>query len=80
LHCLAAFREDDRTFLALISEDLHKRDPGGIVDTDMDELPTDAMVTVDRAGISPSDVMAHRADCRASSREGQRALQKISFF
>jgi hypothetical protein len=28
----------------------------------MDELPTDAMVTVDRAGISPSDAIAHRAD------------------
>jgi hypothetical protein len=34
----------------------------GIVDADMDELPTDAMVTVDRAGISPSDAIAHRAD------------------
>ena len=28
----------------------------------MDELPTDAVVTVDRARISPGDAVAHRAD------------------
>ena len=42
--------------------DLHERDPRGIVDADMDELPTDAVVTVDRARISPGDAVSHRAD------------------
>ena len=55
-------QEGDCTLLALIDQDLHERDPRGIVDADMDELPTDAVVTVDRAGISPGDAVAHRAD------------------
>ena len=28
----------------------------------MDELPADAMVAIDRAGIPPGDAMSHRAD------------------
>src|SRR5439155_22056878 len=55
-------KEGDRTLLALIGQHLHERDPRGIVDADMDELPTDAVVTVDRARISPGDAVAHRAD------------------
>jgi hypothetical protein len=51
-----------RTLLALIGQHLHERDPRGIVDADMDELPTDAVVTVDPARISPGDAVAHRAD------------------
>src|SRR5262249_61015918 len=55
-------KEGDRTLLALISQDLHECDPRGIVDADMDELPTDAVVTVNRARISPGDTVAHRHD------------------
>ena len=55
-------KEGDRALFALIGQDLHERDPRGIVDADMDELPTDAVVTVDRARISPGDAVAHRAD------------------
>jgi len=39
--------------LPLIGEDLHERDPRGIVAADMDELRADAVVAVDRARISP---------------------------
>jgi hypothetical protein len=55
-------KEGDRSLLTLIGQDLHERDPRGIVDADMDALPTDAVVTVNRARISPGDTMAHRAD------------------
>ena len=55
-------QEGSRAFLALIGQDLHERDPRGIIDADMDKLPTDALVPVDRAGISSGDAMAHRAD------------------
>src|SRR5262249_61734994 len=54
--------EADRTLLALISQDLHEREPRRIVDADMDKLPTDAVVAVDRARISSSDTMAYGAD------------------
>jgi hypothetical protein len=56
------FKEGDCALLALIDPNLHERDPRGIVDADVDELPTDAVVTVDRARISPGDAVAHRAD------------------
>jgi hypothetical protein len=39
----------DRTLFALIGQHLHERDPRGIVDANMDELPPDAAVTVDGA-------------------------------
>jgi len=41
---------------------LHERDPRSIVDADMDELPTDAVVTVDGARISSGDVVPDGAD------------------
>src|SRR5205085_74439 len=56
------FKEGNRAILALIGQNLHERDPRGIVDADMDELPTDAAVTVDCARVSPSDAVPHRAD------------------
>jgi hypothetical protein len=37
-------QEGDRTLLTLIGQHLHERDPRGIVDADMDELPTDAVM------------------------------------
>ena len=40
-------QEGNSTLFALIGHDLHERDLGGIVDADVDELPTDAMVTVE---------------------------------
>lgn len=59
---VGGLREGDRTFLTLIGQHLHKPDPRGIVDADMDKLPTDAVMAVDRTGISPGDAMAHGAD------------------
>ena len=55
-------QEGNRTLLALIAQDLYERDPRGIIDADMNELPTDTVVTVDCAGTSPSDAVAHGAD------------------
>ena len=55
-------QEGNCSLLALIDQDLHERDPRGIIDADMNELPTDTVVTVDCTGISPSDAVAHRAD------------------
>ena len=57
-----SFEEGDSTFLALIGHHLHEGDARGIIDAHMNELPTDAVMTVDRAGISPSDAMSNRAD------------------
>lgn len=37
----------DSTLFALIGPYLRERDPRGIVDADIDELPADALVTVD---------------------------------
>src|SRR5262245_60561 len=48
--------------LSLIGHDRHEGDARGIVDADVDELPADAMVTVDHAGLASGDAMAHRAD------------------
>jgi hypothetical protein len=36
----------------------------------MDKLPTDAVVAIDRAGISPGDAMAQGADARWMSSPG----------
>jgi hypothetical protein len=41
---------------------LHEGDPRGIVDADMNEIPIDAMVTVDHAKLSSRDVMSDGAD------------------
>jgi len=41
---------------------LNEGDARGIVDADVDELPADAMVAIDRAGIPPGDAMSDRAD------------------
>jgi hypothetical protein len=46
----------------LIGHDLHESDARGIVDADMNELPADAVVTVNRARISAGDAMSYRAD------------------
>jgi hypothetical protein len=51
-----------RALLALAGHHLHERDPRSIVDADMDDLPTNAVVTVDRAGISPGDAVTYRAN------------------
>ena len=54
--------EGDSTFSALLVHDLHESDARGIVDADMDELPTDTVVTVDHARLSSGDAMSHGAD------------------
>ena len=45
----------DLPLFALVGPDLDEGDPRGVVDADVDELPTDAKVTIYRAGISSSD-------------------------
>src|SRR5512143_1425553 len=46
----------------LVFHDLAEGDASCVVDTDMDKLPPNAEVTVDHAGLSSRDPMAHRAD------------------
>jgi hypothetical protein len=46
----------------LVGHDLHESDTRGIINADVDELPPDAVVTVNRTRISASDAMSHRAD------------------
>src|SRR5208283_3246838 len=55
-------QEGDSTLFALIGQYLHERDPRSIVDADMDELPTDAVVTVDGARISSGDAVPDGAN------------------
>jgi hypothetical protein len=40
----------------------HEGNARGIIDADMDELPADAMVMVDHAGLPSGDPISHRAD------------------
>ncbi len=42
--------------------DLDESDARGIVDTDVNELPADAEMTVDRARMSSGDAVPHRAN------------------
>ena len=58
----SSFQEGDSTIFALVGPDLDEGDPRGIVDADVDELPTNAKVTIHRAGISSSDAVPHRTD------------------
>jgi len=57
-----SLQEGDSTLFALIGQHLHERDPRGIVDANMNELPPDAVVTVDGAGISSGDAVPDGAD------------------
>src|SRR6478736_5814781 len=56
------FEEGDSALFALVGHDLDESDARGIVDADVDELPADAEMAVDRARISPGDAVPHRAD------------------
>jgi len=58
----SSFREGDSTLFALVGPDLNEGDSRGVVDADVDELPTDSKVTILRAGISPSDAVPNRTD------------------
>jgi hypothetical protein len=58
----SSFQEGDSILFSLVGPDLNKGDSRGIVDADLDELPTDANVTIHRAGISPSDAVPNRTD------------------
>ena len=40
----------------------HEGEAGSIVDADVDELPTDAAVTIDLAGLSAGDAMTDGAE------------------
>jgi hypothetical protein len=46
----------------LIGHDLHEGDARGIVDADMDELPPDPAVTINRSRISSGDTVPDGAD------------------
>jgi hypothetical protein len=55
------FEESDRAGFSLILHHLAAGDAGSIIDTDVDELPTDAEVAVDHASPPSGDAMPHRA-------------------
>ena len=59
---MAASRKATALSFALVGHDLDESDARGIVDADMDELPADAEMAVDRARISPGDAVPDRAD------------------
>jgi hypothetical protein len=46
----------------LVCHDLHESDARGVINRDMDELPTDAMMAIDCAGIASGDAMPHGTD------------------
>jgi hypothetical protein len=52
-----SFKEGDSTLLTLIGRYLNERDARSIVDADMDELPTDTVVTIDRARMSSGNAV-----------------------
>ena len=56
------FEEGNGAGLPLVAHDLTEGDTRCVVDADMDELPADAEMAVDHAGLSSRDPMAHRAD------------------
>ena len=58
----SGLKESHSTFLALIRHDLDEGDARSIVDADVDELPADAMMAIDRARIATSDAMPHIAN------------------
>src|SRR5262245_66445415 len=58
----SSFQESDSTLFALVGPDLDEGDSRGVVDADVDELPTDAKVTIHRARISSSDTVHHGTD------------------
>src|SRR6516162_7684132 len=58
----SGLKKSHGTFLALIWHNLHEGDARSIIDADVDELPTDAMMAIDRATIATGDAMSHRAD------------------
>ena len=62
-----SFKEGDSTFLALIGHDLNESDARSIVDADMDELPTDTVVTIHRARMSPGNAVPNGAATPSSS-------------
>src|SRR6516162_9361046 len=55
-------QECDSALFALVGHHLDERDPRGIVNADMDVLPTDAQVAIDHSGLSAGDAMSHGAD------------------
>ncbi len=55
-------KEGDGAGFSLVPHHPAKGDAGCIVDTDMDELPTDAEVAIDHTGLSSCDPMADGAD------------------
>jgi hypothetical protein len=58
----------------------NRRQPRSVVDADRDEFPADAVVAVDRTGISPSDAMSNRADpAELLDIEVDVALQSVAF-
>jgi hypothetical protein len=71
-------QEGNRTLLALIVQDLHERDPRGIIDADMNELPTDAVVTLTAPGYRPVDELARMLAFITPDRFGR--LQALSLF
>src|SRR6516165_7191863 len=56
------FQKSRGGFLALVRQNLVVGEPAGIVDADMQALPTDPVMSIDRAGAAPGDAMADAGD------------------
>src|SRR5690606_11228776 len=54
--------EGDSALLALVVHNLDESDARGVIDADVDELPADAEMTVDRTRMSSGDAVPHRAN------------------
>src|SRR6516162_8105883 len=74
----SGLKKSHGTFLALIWHNLHEGDARSIIDADVDELPTDAMMAIDRARIATGDAMSHRADPAAWLSPSSTTLRTIA--
>jgi hypothetical protein len=53
-----AFQKAGGGLPAFVRQDLAIGEPAGVVDADMQALPTDPMMSIDRAAAAPGDAMA----------------------
>src|ERR1700758_795179 len=54
-------------FLALVRQDFAVGQPTGVIDADMQALPTNPVMPIDRAGAAPGDAMAKACEKSAAT-------------
>jgi hypothetical protein len=57
-----AFEKRGGGILALVRQDLAVGQPAGVIDADMQALPTDAVMAIDHARLTPGDAMTDALD------------------